>query len=121
VEYYLLDMSGSFLLLTANGHPHWLIVVSERELNDYIAIAESEGADPAILKLMSTGSKVPFFLTKKEMFNAQGMKWEPYLYHAQKRTSPGFSYYFGIVSSRPVFTVDKESMLSYQQYLAKRE
>jgi CheY-like chemotaxis protein len=59
VEYYLLDEHGSFLLLDEKGIPSWLIVKSEKDMQDVYQYAQDQEAPKDILDLIKERIKVP--------------------------------------------------------------
>lgn len=64
VEYYLLDDSGSFLMLDTEGKPTWLIVRTEEDMDTYYELAEGDGAPNDILESLNKKEKVVIFPNK---------------------------------------------------------
>lgn len=116
VEYYLIQSSGSFLLLTFEGQALWLIVTTSSELKEICHMAEDYSASPAILKLLQNGQRIPYFPSNNEYLDAQGIKWEPYLHSAEKLQGLE-TYYYALVSTPPLFPIDENKILSYKKYL----
>jgi DNA-binding NarL/FixJ family response regulator len=61
VEYYLLDDSGSFLMLDSLGKPTWLIDRTEEDMRTYYDLAEDDGASSDILESLNKREKIVLF------------------------------------------------------------
>jgi CheY-like chemotaxis protein len=62
VEYYLLDTSGSYVLLNAEGKIHWLIVKNERDMKMMQEIAEEETKNKALIDAIEKREKLALLL-----------------------------------------------------------
>lgn len=61
VEYYLLDDSGSFLMLDSSGKPTWLIVRTEEDMRTYYELAEGDSAANNFLESLKKKEKIALF------------------------------------------------------------
>jgi CheY-like chemotaxis protein len=116
VEYFLLDASGSFLLLDENASPSWLMVKSPDELQMYQDLAEDTGASPSSLKQLKAREKIPYFHHEKDFLMLQGSKWDSYLYSAHKLQGKR-DYYYALVKETMGSPVRSQDILSYENYL----
>ena len=118
IEYYLLDASGSYLLLDKNANPCWLVVKTEMQMQafdevfDYLEDLE-DVADTA--NSIKRREKMPFFLTSNEM-KLPPEKWQPYL-HSLQRLSGMKNYYYALIKARLPNSFRIKEVLSYQKYL----
>lgn len=64
VEYYLLDDSGSFLMLDEEGKPTWLTVRTEADMQTYHELAEGDNASRDILEALNKKEKIVVFSTE---------------------------------------------------------
>lgn len=116
-EYYLIESTGSFLLVKFDGTPLWLIVTSDEELNEYCKIAEDYHASPKVLKLLKEGQKIPFFKTPDEYMKSSGVHWEANLHTAQKIQGDSTNYYYALVKDENLLDIEKDGVLSYKSYM----
>ncbi|MDX2165070.1 MAG: response regulator [Gammaproteobacteria bacterium] len=117
VEYYLIENTGSFLLLKFDGTPIWLLVSSDTELQEYCDIAKDYHAPPEILKLLKEGQKIPYFKNPDEYMKMSGVHWEAHLHTAQKIQGENTTYYYALVKEEELFPIEKENVLSYKEYM----
>jgi len=119
VEYYLIENTGSFLLLTRETQPLWLIVASDAELKDYYDMAQDSKMPKGLLKLLKEGKKIPYFNDQRDYMNVSGMAWEAYLHPAHKIQSrqKEMSYYYALIKDPDVFRMETDKVLSYKNYL----
>ncbi len=115
VEYYLLDATGSFLLLDSTASPTWLIVKSVDELEKNLAIAKGNQAPASIANALKKREKLPFFLTEQD-FDTPVDKWESCLYEA-KPLSSNEGYYYAVIEGNMKDYLDMEKIVSYKNYL----
>lgn len=96
VEYYLLDASGSFLLLDKAANPMILTIKEDKELSEYVKIAKENGVDVEIIRVLQSGAKVPFFFTEQDHRELPS-NWQDYLHNANNFIGENNSkYYYAI-------------------------
>ncbi len=61
IEFYLLDDSGSFLMVDSLGKPIWLIVRTEEDMRTYYELAEGDNASNDLLESLKNKEKITLF------------------------------------------------------------
>lgn len=117
VEYYLIESTGSFLLLTMQGEPKWFIVVGEADLHDYYNVAEDKGASADVLNALREGTKIPYFPTVDAYMSANGENWARSVYPAQKIQGQHQAFYYALLDDLPTFAIERDRIVSYETYL----
>ncbi len=114
-EFYLLDSSGSFLLLDATGTTYLLAVKSERDMEDYIDIARNvEQAPTVILEALMRRKKTPYFHTTVD--HATPIEqWDNLLYDATLLTGKQ-AYYYACVPMPTRYLQHEPRILSLYAY-----
>ena len=114
VEYYLLDTSGTVLLLDMFGHPSWFVVRNSLELKMYAALAEDEGLSEALCEQLKNGQKIPFF----PRMAIETSKWNSYL-HPASIIEGQQTYYYTFLKNVDITetSLDMEDIVSYGDYL----
>lgn len=117
VEYYLLDDQGSFLLLDLQAKPIWLIVKSDKEMDELYRYAEFEGDTPKeVLELLKNRHMLPYFHTEEEL-QVSPTHWKEYMYPATKLQSNKHNFYYAIVTHLNAYQLNINKILSSQAYL----
>ncbi len=114
VEYYLLDTSGTVLLLDMFGHPSWFVVRNSLELKMYAALAEDEGVSEILCEQLKNGQKVPFF----PRMIIETSKWNSYL-HSASIIEGQQTYYYTFLKDVDITetSFDMKDIVSYRDYL----
>lgn len=119
-EYYLIENSGSFLMLNADAEISYLIIKSQQDLDLHLEMARDNQAPETVLKQLEKGEKMPFFWRPDDYFEPEWDDWSTYLYPA-KKVEGTETYYFSYVS-RPLSTdIKKDKVLSFNQYMDEME
>jgi len=63
IEYYMVETTGSYLMLDANGNTCWLILKDETEMKNFEKLAYEMEAPKHLIKGISERSLMPFFLS----------------------------------------------------------
>lgn len=79
VEYYLLDTSGSFLFLDGQANPYWLIIRTESDFNNQIAMLEGLEVSDRVKQALRKRDNLLFLLAESE-FQKPAKSWEEYLF-----------------------------------------
>lgn len=67
VEFYLLDITGSFLGLDTKGNPHWFLVRSEAQMLDLLDLAKGENdLVEDLLQALEKREKLIYFLREEQ-------------------------------------------------------
>jgi CheY-like chemotaxis protein len=95
-EYYLLDASGSFLLMDAEAKPTWLLVKTDQEIQEYCDIAIGNHAPHAIVEALQKREKLPFFLTEMD-YQTPVTAWAALLHPAKLLAN---KYFYAVVNDK---------------------
>ncbi|NKB46161.1 MAG: response regulator [Legionellales bacterium] len=115
VEFYLLESSGSFLMLTEQGEISFFIVKSEQDLQMYYDLANDVQAPKTVLEQLAKGDKIPIMadLSREAL---QNQRWEDCLLPAQ-RMEGRQTYYYAVTDCYPAYPIDPSQISSYRHYL----
>lgn len=113
-EYYLLDSSGSFLLVDTKGKTHTLAMRTEEDMETYIDIAHNENAPTDILTPLKERQKIPFFQNADEI-KTEASEWGKYLHSANTITGRE-TYYYAVMPSHDS-SAHPEKLVAYSDYL----
>ena len=94
-EYYLIDASGSYLMVDNQGVEHWCIVKNEVELANYATMAAENDAPSEVRSALSKREKLPFFFNAID-FRQPYSHWNQYLYPCEKLVGDKQNYYYAI-------------------------
>ena len=87
VEFYLLDVVGSYLGLDAKGNPHWFLARTEGHMLELLDLAEGVVLQEALRKGLQDRKKLVYFL-REEQRNLDLDQWSK-LAHSVTATYPG--------------------------------
>ena len=119
VEYYLLELTGSFLMLDADANPSLLVVKRYEDLNVHYEFAKDNGAPKNILQTIRSGQKIPFTWQADDYFRSlKADDWEKQLFPATEMQGRE-TYYYSFIENPQHSPLDKERIYSYNQYLAE--
>jgi CheY-like chemotaxis protein len=120
-EFYLLDSTGSFLFISAEGETTLIIIKSERELQNYYAIASDYSrAYPLpdqVLDDLKQYRRMPFLFSEYQHTLAVSA-WKNYLHPTQMLSGVSRYFYAVIPGSKDYFhTINLHSFSKYSQLL----
>ena len=115
VEFYLVDNSGSFLMLDDNANVSFLIVKSEEDIRLYYDLALDNGADVAVLDQLASGEKIPG-LWQVNSSSSKWKEWSKCLVPAKKFISEE-TYYYAYLQGNAWLGERQKKILSYHRYL----
>lgn len=115
IEYYLMDDLGSFLLLNAQGKPHWLAVANDEMMETYYEFAKGDKADETMVQALKNKEIIPYFYTEED-FDVRPQEWQPYLHKASILEGKG-RYYYAFIENSSAYTFPAKKILSYEQFL----
>lgn len=104
-EYYLIDKSGSFLLLNNKQEISYIIVMTDEDIENFINLNQ-DSATPAVEDLliqMSNHQLLPFFGIGKECWQVDMQLWRSYFYPAKQLVGRE-TYTYSIIKT-PVFSI----------------
>ncbi len=117
-EYYLINESGSYLLLDLQGNPSILAVKNEKEIQEYAEIAhDHKELDASVAGALKAREKLLFFFTPEDEQHVAG--WVDYIYPATKLSGKDGAYYYSHITNADKYDIDKTKIVSYQNYLSK--
>jgi hypothetical protein len=93
VEYYLVENTGSFLLLDTLGRFKTLIVKTQADLGLYYELAFDSGAPQPILEQLASGLSIPGWRPSLETCYLDDVNWPDQLYAAQQLHGQQVYYY----------------------------
>jgi len=118
-DYYLIDLSGSFLLIGINGTPTWFLIKSEDELKEYIDCAKDTKAHENVIKSLERGEKIPYFSNFSDYMCALNGSWERYLHNAFHLKGEK-NYFYSIIKELPYFELKKTEIFSSSSDISDR-
>ncbi len=113
VEYYLLDESGSFFCLDAEGKPSILLVKQADELTTYAQIAQDNEAPDNIVSSLRNKTHIPLFYDEKDNETPVD-QWQGLLHTAQEIKGENTYYVSYLADVTAKLTQD---VISYNQHL----
>lgn len=114
VEYYLIDSSGSFLMLDDDANVSFLIVKNTEDIHKHYDLALENGAGENILQQLKSGEKIPGFCQIKG--STQDSNWLNSLVPAHRLISNEI-YHYAYLRGNNLFDVRQQKILSYHRYL----
>ncbi len=79
-EYYLSDKNGGILMLDAQGRSHYLVIHTDRTLNNFVELNAINNEVIFFVKSIRDRRKIPFFGVGKEMWNLETTTWSNHFY-----------------------------------------
>lgn len=115
IEYYLLDESGSFLMLDAAGNNQiWLIIKPKSDISYFYELAQGDSDLPAeTLKKLKEHKVLTHFKTSKES-TASAHLW--HFLEAQPLDKEN-EFYYAIAKNDKHFQIKPSDIKSYQEFL----
>ncbi len=115
IEFYLLDPSGSYLLVDEAGEVFWLLVKNEADMQVLTEVASDYSADDndPLLSSIKSRKKLAFFLNPEEQLTTPE-SW--HLEDAQVLKGRD-TYYYSIVKGTNEYYYLKNKILPYSSFL----
>lgn len=111
VEYYLVDESGSFLMLDATGKATWLVVRSDDDMQAFYEWAEGADDQHPLVELLKNRKKIVFFRHPDACW-ADTKEW------IVRNTSVlNQQIYYALFAEKDGYPLDKSKIKTYQQFL----
>jgi CheY-like chemotaxis protein len=123
VEYYLLELTGTFLMLNEKAEPSLLIVRCYDDLSVHYEFAQESHAPAAVLEAMRSGDKIPFTWNAEDYFNDRASSdWEKLLFPAEELMGENEAvYYYSFVKNAEIPNFQQSKIASYENYLESVE
>ena len=119
VEYYLIDDSGSYLMLDKHGKPTWFIVRGEQALDDNFVFAEDSRAPQGILDVLQNREKLLFLFSEDDQ-RLPAIKWLPYLHDAH--AIPGIDgFYYSVIRDENQYDSQLRDIVSYEMFTREQQ
>lgn len=115
-SYYLLESSGSFLLLDDDAKPTWLIIKTCNEINELADQMADADMPEKLVQAVRKGDTLPYFYNSDEYFSAMENGYQGHLYPA-KHLSGAKKYCYFLSDNLPDFPLNKAKILSFNEYL----
>ena len=112
IEYYLIDHSGSFLLLDDDAKTSFLIVKNTSDVRSHYDLALENGASRKLLSELANGEKIPRYSASSTPWN----EWSDGLVPALPFISDEI-YYYAYIEGNALFADRFRKILSYHRYL----
>ena len=112
VEYYLMDNSGSFLLIDQDAKVSSLTVKTEQDLKTHYDLALDNGASSEVLSALKEGSKIPIYTAENHIWD----DWSTYLLTAEQIIGKQ-TYYYALSTEKVLFDVRYDKIRSYDSFL----
>lgn len=113
VEYYLVDKSGSFLMLDDDANTSFLLVKNEEDMHACYQMALTHGASQSALEYLKSRKKAPIVLEPTQLNNGD---WESGLIPVTKLACED-NYYYAYLQRNDLLNVRQSKILSYHRYL----
>lgn len=110
VEYYLVDGVGSFLFLSKNAEPTWLIVSDKRKAHEQAELLMGYGFTPDAIQKIKSQDSILFLLSDSE-YKEPASQWGKYMFEA-KRLDENYSY--SVVHGALVDSIRWEDVTPYE-------
>lgn len=115
IEYYLLDAYGNYLLIDEYGKLHWLALLSDSEVQEFLDFAIVEAGTPSVISALKNREKIPFFYTEEDLMSPPS-KWDNYLYPAT-RIEGEQAYFYALIPTKTDYEKALGNFISYHAYL----
>lgn len=111
IEYYLLDTSGSYLMLTKDGEVSALYITTAKQREEIFTFAQYENCPNEILDELQNNNKTLWFYQSSSI---EDIAWEQHLLQLNSLNTENSNLYYSYTKSVPF--VDKEKIISFNQY-----
>ena len=111
VEYYLIDGSGSFLFLTKDAKPTWLLISNQQKADEDADLLLGYGFPSDLIKQIRQKTKILFLLSDSE-YKEPAAQWEKYIFDAIKLDD---KYSYSIVSDPITDSIQWDAIATYEK------
>lgn len=115
-SYYLIELSGSFILFDDKGSPSWLIIKTLDELKELADFMDDKEVPEKWVDAVKNGEMIPYFSGKEDDVYSDNLNVEDYLHKAQ-RLKGKKEYCYALLSEAPEFPLKKDKIFSFRDYI----
>lgn len=116
-SYYLIEISGSFLLMDNAGKATFLFIKTIEELAEMADLMEDAEVSGNLVESVQKGKLIPYFGSEKEFSKAQKSTFEKCLYKANILKG-NKDYAYAILKETPIgFPINLDEITSFNQYI----
>ncbi|MBY0377263.1 MAG: hypothetical protein K2Q33_01700, partial [Gammaproteobacteria bacterium] len=110
-SYYMIELSGSFLLINDEGKLSWLIVKTKKDIDEYVDFMKDSDMPENLIGVIERGEKIPYFNSGKDYIHSidPSFQLEKHLYTAKKLEGQ-IDYYYSFTDTVYDFPLDKAVM-----------
>jgi CheY-like chemotaxis protein len=119
-SYYLIELSGSFLLMDNEGSPTFLIIKTVDELAGIADELENEGCPTELVESVRQGQLIPYFGSTQVNLHIKKGVIEKHLHEAKKLKGKK-DYAYALLNELPGFSLERDKILSFNDYMTESE
>lgn len=120
-EYYLIDTSGSFLLLDRKGQRTWFIVKQDETIEEVVQQALETNAPVSVIEALRKREKIAYFSTPRDYVRTEGDRWKTAVYPAKKLEGEANRvYYYSLVKELSSFEFALDKIATLKDYIGKQ-
>ena len=113
----MIDPTGGYLMLNAQGEPAWLIIKNKGDFRAYCELAEGEdNLSIDTLTLIKEKKQMPFYHGRYLNLPA-GNEWDKHSIASEAFTIHGSNYVYTTLTDFKHSTIDEGKIYSFNQYL----
>ena len=116
VEHYLVGDPPGFVLLTNRGAMQRLIILNDSEVSEQVEYAISRGAPNAVVKALSSRSRIGYFCEGDEIYGDEPFPWAEFLL-TPTRLEGNETWWAALISNPPTDIDFRSVDSSYTAYL----
>lgn len=115
-EAFLCEVMGSYVFLTEEGKPGFLVVNDEEQLKDWVRSGELQEVDPFLLQELRDQKKIICYCVGCDFVEPEPEEWAKHAQPLQALQGARGTYYYALASDAP--QVDLSRVLSFEKYKA---
>lgn len=120
-EYYMIDHSGSLLILDEKANPSWLLIKTDKELhNDYLCAEDGEDCPKNVLASLEKKSHIMYFFSSQD-YDIPTARWTEYMHKAEMLKGDKGNYYYTYIESPSVYEQSLDAVVSFNDYFGVTE
>ena len=110
IEYYLIDRLGSFLFLTRDGKPTWLLISDQDKINSQVDLLKDYSFPDALIKKIKEKENILFLFSENE-YKEDLVEWKKYIFESKKLDD---NYNYGVVVGNLTNSIHWNKVVSYK-------
>lgn len=116
VEFYLIESTGSFLLLDVDGKPSCLMIKTADDVSMLVELANDHGVDANIIEQLNQGTSLPYSPKSEGYTLIENIDWQRDMVPAQKLKARD-TYYYAWIEKPKLDEAELERISSYHDFL----